>query len=271
MTISETTSSALMAFPKYPELPTELRLKIIEETLDSASSTDRWAHSKDERRMSIYACVDREWNKVVELRLFKDINLFSPFWANDWATSTIQQELMDFGAICGKRSGRVSRILVGFYDFGRDPSDTHPHLHILSQIFELMKAWNHREREQRGLIELRLGFGFMEDPLSWRPEYPCDLSKFPQVPVLGSIHEPRPGYHAVGLHPCILAGLCRKLPNIRHASLTLPAEPSGYISTENFISEFTAHDTKSFLPPPSCIRHHWNFADRFRCHGLFTD
>lgn len=160
-TTSAITSFAMMAFLKYPELPPELRLKIMDETLHSVSSTDRWVHGKEELHMSTFACIDREWNQVVERRLFKDIDLCHPRWVK-----TIQQELVEFGAICGKRSGLVSRIQLRSYNCDRAPSDNHPHLNILFQLFDLMKDWNHRDREQQGLIELRLNFQSVEDPLS---------------------------------------------------------------------------------------------------------
>lgn len=119
-----------MAFPRYLEFPPELRLKIIEETLDSLSSIGQRS------RMSAFACIDHEWNRVVELRLFKNIELCPPRWYQAWTSSAIQQELIDFGSICGKRSGRLSRVLLRFYDYDQAPSDNYPQLQTLFQLFE---------------------------------------------------------------------------------------------------------------------------------------
>lgn len=248
MSTSANAASAFMAFPRYPELPPELRLKIIEETLDSLSSIGQPYHT------SALACIDHEWNRVVELRLFNSIELCLPRWYQDWTISTIQQELIDFGAICGKRSGRLSRILLRFHDCDQTPADDYPQMQILFQLFDLMKDWNCRDREQQGLIEVRLDFRLMWRDLSWGPEYPYDLSKFPQVQVIGGIYEPRPGCNGVRLHPCILAALCQKLPNVHRASLTLPFRPTEYVSTDDFNRKYAFHNTKGFA---SSIGNFW--------------
>lgn len=237
-----------MAFPRYPELPPELRLKIIEETFESLSRFGQRS------RLSPFACIDREWNRVVELRTFKDIKLCPQIWYHTWTSSAIEQELIDFGAICGKRSGRLSRISLTFHDIDHLPSDNHPQIQTLLQLFDLMKDWNCRGRDQQGLIELRLDFGPMRNYGSRRPEYPYDLSKFPQVPVIGGIYETQPGTHGVRVHPCITVALLQKLPSIHRASLTLPSGPSEYVSTEDFIGKCTPHSTKGFC---SCIGHVW--------------
>lgn len=119
-----------------------------------------------------------------------------------------------------------------------------------------MKNWNCRDRDQQGLIEVRLDFRFMTQDLSWGPEYPYDLGKFPQVRVIGSIYEPHPGSYGIRLHPCILAALCQKLPNVHRASLTLPSRPSEYVSTEDFTRECEPHNTKGF---PPFIGNIWRF------------
>lgn len=230
-----------MAFPRYPELPPELRLKIIEETLDSFSSIGQWV------RMSAFACINHEWNRVVELRLFKNIVLCAPRWDDAWTSIAIKQQLIDFGAICGKRSGRLSRILLIVYDDDQKPSDNHPQLQFLSQLFDLMKDWNCHNREQQGLIELRLDFRFMTRHLSWGPDYPYDLCKFPQVHVIGSIYEPRAGCYGVRLHPGIMADLCQRLPNVHRVSLTLPSRPNEYVSTEDFTRKCAAHNKRLSL------------------------
>lgn len=250
MTTSTTAAPASMAFPKYPELPPELRLKIIEETLGSLAKLDKWSLHKSRERgeitMSTYASVDREWNRVVELRLFKDITLFPLEWLGIWTSeSEIQRELVDFGSICGKRSERLSRILLRLHDFCQASFENHPHLQILFQIFGFMKDWNHNDREQQGLIELRLDFRHVEQHSSWMNEYLLELGRFPQVPVIGRIGEPRPGCR-VHLHPCILAALCQNLPNVHRASVTVPPGSSEYVSTEEFIRECTSHNAECF-------------------------
>lgn len=232
------TSSAMVTFPKYSELPPELRLRIIEETLDSINPPNSYHRHKYGLKLSQYTCIDREWNRIVELRLFKDIELRHWTWDGTWPPDTVSQELVDFSAICGKRSGRLSRIKLTV-ESDWTLSDTKPYLHIIlcaiSRLFDSMKDWSIQNREQQGLIELILALGNRVDYPSLRLETPHDLSKLPQVPVIGSIHEPAPqSYH---LHPCILASLCEKLPNAYHASLTLPPVTNEYISVPDVISE----------------------------------
>lgn len=259
MTTSAAMAPALMAFPQYPELPPELRLAIIEETLDSLAKPDKWSWSRSrgmtcgkswdrsEFTMSTYATVDRQWNRAVELRLFKDITLFPQPCFDDWTSnSEVQQELVDFGTVCGKRSGRLSRILLRLHGFRQASFENHPHLQILFQLFDLMKDWNHEDREQEGLIELGLEFLFVRHPSSWMNEHLLELGRFPQVPVIGRLHESKPECCTVHLHPCILAALCQKLPSVHHGSLTLPSGQSEHVSTEDFIRECASHNAKAF-------------------------
>lgn len=269
MTTSATTAPALMAFPRYPELPPELRLTVIENTLDSLPEIDKWACDKGDFPMSRYASIDREWNRVVELRLFKDITVFPLEWPIRWTSEVeIQRELVDFGIICGKRSGRVSRVLLRLHDFCHASSENHPHLQILFQVFDLMKDWSLEDREQQGLIELGLDFLRVDVSSSWMDEHILQLGRFPQVPIISSIRELRPEWCSVHLHPCILAALCQKLPSIHHASLTHQSGQSEHISTGDFIRECASHSAESFGP---CVSQEWNFANCFRFHGLSKD
>lgn len=237
MTTSATTSSALVAFPKFSELPTELRLQIIEETLDAVSSDDQQYPFRRKRCMSPIASINQEWNRVVELRLFKNIRLCSGSDDGIWTTSFIRQELDNFAAICGKRPGRLSKVILNFRSVIDPDLDSDSHLQILFQLFNMMRDWNPRDREQQGLVEVVLDYGYLRDFPVPRPDHSTDLAKFPQVPVIGSFHEPEPQYDIARLHPGILASLCQKLPHARHASLTLPSGPCGYVSTPNFIGE----------------------------------
>lgn len=247
MTTATSKSSAPMAFPKYPELPPELRLRIIKETLDSFTPRNPYSRAKDGPNMSRYACIDREWNRVVELRLFKNIELSQR--DGTWADGNVPEELVDFGAICGKRSGRLSRVRLVIHDavwttFGRQP-----YLETILQLFNLMKDWGHQSREQQGLIELILTFNCTENWTYPMLDGPDDVGKFPQVPVIGSIHEPVPRSYSVHLHPSVSASLYQKLPNIHHASLTLPSAPSEDISIQNMIGKCTSNKSRErFLP-----------------------
>ncbi|KAG6356401.1 hypothetical protein INS49_015789 [Diaporthe citri] len=215
-----------MAFPKYSQLPPELRLQVIEETLDSAPYIG-WPRRNEplKHNISPYACVDQEWNRAVELRLFRCIKI-----------GPGAEELDELGAICSRRSGRLSRITLRFSDYMPPTPGYHRRLHTLFALFEIMKNWNHGDREQPGLVQLRLDFECLGQNFSRGPEYPCDLARFPEVPVIGSIHELVPSNDKVPIHPRVLASLYQKLPNIHHASLTLPSKPSDYVSTQDVIN-----------------------------------
>lgn len=269
MSTSTSTASALTGFPKYPELPPELRLKIIKEALDSNLPLKSYYRAKDGPKISQYACIDREWNRVVELRLFKEIELRRRTGDPTWATETVPQELVDFGAICGKRSSRLSRVLLTIdSDLITCVNQTYQHtvLRTILRLFDLMKDWSHQNREQSGLIELILTFDDeREEPLQ-RLAHPSYLGKVPQVPVIGSIHEPEPEDYI--LHPCTFASLCQKLPSAHHTSLTLPAVPSEYISIQDITSECTSHKSKKYFFP--CISNDLDFTDSCRCPGHAT-
>lgn len=265
-----TTPRALTAFPKYSQLPPELRLKIIDEFLYSDPCTDWWYHVINGMRISTYACVDREWNRVVELRLFKKIRLDMrgwDGWDGPWDTNSIPKELVDFGYICGKRPGRLSRIELDLNGLKVSRDSEYPNLRTLFHLFELMKNWDHQDREQQGLIELELICDtLLGQPLFLAREHESlyDPDKFPPVAVIGSIHEPRPLSYTGTFHPCTVATLCQKLPNVCHTSLTLPPVPFGLISTEEFIGEYIS--VKKYLS--SHIDHGLTFANLFRCNGL---
>lgn len=244
MTLSATTSSTPMSFPRYSGLPAELRLQIIEDTLDSVRSNGHWVRYKTEFPLSAYACVDRQWNRVVELRNFKHI-MIKPRSRGygDKLTDPLHNELIEFGDICGKRPGRLNLIRLRLYTFYPHSRGNEPHLQPLLQLFNLMKDWNHQNREQQGLIEVQLD---LNPILIYRPPGPVhhyDLGRFPLVPVIGSIHEPEPRFFsALRLHPYNLASLCDRLPNVHHTSLTLPPWPCEYVSRQNVIGGYTSQD-----------------------------
>lgn len=267
-----TAPTALTVFPKYSQLPPELRLNVIDEFLYSAPCIDWWYHAIDGLKISKYACVDREWNRVVELRLFKKIRLDMrrwDRWDGPWDTNSMPKELVDFGSICGKRPGRLNRIELELNGLKGSRNSEYPNLRTLFHLFELMKDWDHQDREQQGLIELELTCDILlGQPRSMAREYEglYDPGKFPPVAVIGSNHEPRPISHTGPLHPCTVATLCQKLPNVRHTSLTLPPGPSELISTDNFIGEYIS--IKKYLC--SRIDHGLTSANLLRCNGLTT-
>lgn len=65
--------SATMHFHKYPELPKELRLQIVEEAIKPFTRKD--SHDRHDARLSHLASIDLEWNQIIERRLFKTICL----------------------------------------------------------------------------------------------------------------------------------------------------------------------------------------------------
>lgn len=263
------TPAALAAFPKYPELPPELRLRVIEETLYYVTCIDGRHHANNAPRLSTYACINREWNRVVELRLFKNITIRMPWDGRDeiWKTNAMKKDVVDFGAICGKRSGRLSRIVLDLIHFRMTADSEYRNLSTLFHLFGLMKDWDHQNREQQGLIGLELACHFPVGlPSAMEHEDPHDLGKLPPVAVIGSIQESSPRSSTGSLHPCTMAALCQKLPNIHHTSLTLPPGPSERISKQNFIGECIPKISSL----TSCIRHNWTYADLSRFHGLIT-
>ncbi|KAJ0115050.1 hypothetical protein J7T55_001458 [Diaporthe amygdali] len=211
MATSEIMAPPMMAFSKYSELPPELRIQIIEEVLNSAPKDPDF-----KPHISPYACIDRQWNRIVELQLFGDLNI------GVWM-------FPDFDEICSKRSGRLSKI--GLVILNEPPEGPSPAIHDrieddLFELFDIMKDWTHIDREQQGLIELELRLSFNELKSA---QYPCSFDKLPEVHVIGSIYEVCK-YDVVRLHPSSSLSLYRKLPNIHRASLTLPLEPSRHFS-----------------------------------------
>ncbi|KAK2603230.1 hypothetical protein N8I77_009701 [Diaporthe amygdali] len=177
--------------------------------------------------ISPYACIDREWNRSVELRLFGDLSIGV-------------LEFPDFDEICSKRSGRLSKI--GLVILNEPPDGPSSAIHDgieddLFQLFDIMKDWTHVDREQQGLIELELRLSFIELKSA---QYPCSFDKLPEVHVIGSIYEVCK-YDVVRLHPSSSLSLYRKLPNIHRASLTLPLEPSRHFSMGDIGSKYQSN------------------------------
>lgn len=124
MAASQIHSSSTARFSKYPELPPELRLQIIEEVIEAYNPWEMPG------RLAEFATIDSEWNRIVERKLFKTINI-------------THKDLIKFKNICGKRQELLKQITLTISDL-RHPESTLAIMEKvvasrLSQVFHVMK------------------------------------------------------------------------------------------------------------------------------------
>lgn len=212
--MSQALSTPNLVFTKYPDLPTEIRLMIIEEAIEASR---RGNIAKSHRSCTYHwhlpflfplSSVDHEWNREVEMLLFRNITL-------------TPQCLPGFAKICGKRHGRLHKINLYFYEgdvpFGVKYDDYVGR--TLARLFNIMKDWSHVNRDRHGLIEVRLGFCNVWIHSQSDPNIYGNRDVLPQVSIIGALDEVP---HDGTLHPSTSLRLYESLPNLRRAYLNLP-------------------------------------------------
>lgn len=201
-----------MGFPKYPELPKEIRLMIIEEAIQSISqeSVGVRYHDIATAFISPLSSIDYEWNRAIEMRLFKAIRI-------------TPRDLSDFAEICSKRHGRLNTIKLSISHEDR-LTDSQPEYMVgssIARLLHIMKDWSPLDRERQGLIEVQLDVSMVCTQPSLGFDISPGLGALPEVPVIGSLYEVADWAAEPGLHPSSSLCLYQGLPNVRHVSLNL--------------------------------------------------
>lgn len=202
-----------MAFPKFPQLPTEIRLMIIEEAIRVIHQKSLQNEmSQDVTTPYLYplSSINNEWNRVIEMRLFNFIRI-------------TPNALCDFAEICSKRHGRLNTIKLSVS--GEDSlTNTQPEYMVGSSVARLlhtMKDWDPLDRERKGLIEVQLDVSMV-----WMHDSPgFDISTgfgaLTEVPIIGALYEVVDSETEPVLHPSSSLCLYQGLPNVRHVNLNL--------------------------------------------------
>lgn len=212
-----------MGFPKYPELPLELRLQVIEHAIETYSGETPKRHGLPEN-LAQFASIHSDWNKIIERILFESIDINN-------------QDLDQFANICGKRQGLLRRIRLQIHPGSLSIEDDF--LDCLSQLFHAMKGWSGTDRRPHDLIRLTISIYHLreDDPMARGPvesslyTFSCDLKNLPVVSVIGEIRVNQEWYDDTALHHSALNSLREKLPNLFSAYLDFPfpGHPQGMI------------------------------------------
>lgn len=233
-------SPSEVAFMKYPELPEDIRLMVIDEFIQTAreehaSDDHQWSRKPyDDHRppfLSHFSSINDEWNRVVETLLFRSVCITS-------------RDLSDFAEICGKRHGRLNRItfMITMDELPVGVLDEEYTGIAVAQLFNIMKDWSHADRERHGLIEVQLEL-LHPVPCQWSDLNICShIGTLPEVPIIGALYE---GPRARVLHPLSTLRLYQSMTNVHHASLSFPIQNTVSNSMEQASS-------KSYHPNTVC-------------------
>ena len=232
MTTPRDLSESNMVFTKYPELPRDVRRMIIHEAIEAARQEfmeNGWFWQAGRSFLFPLSSINHEWNMEVEMILFHTI-LITP------------DRLSNFAEICGKRHGRLSKIMF-IVSEGDAPIGVEREDYVgrtISQLFNIMKDWNHVDRQRHGLIEVQLDICRYWVHPQPDPNIRCNFGDLPAVPVIGALHEiPFEGR----LHPSTSLRLYESLSNVRHVNLNLPFEDDLRASTERASGKPTSNIT----------------------------
>lgn len=205
-----------MEFPKYSELPAELRLHVIEEAIEDVPNFIR-------RPVAQLSTVNSEWNQAIERVLFKEIEI-------------CHGEVKDFGRICGKRQNLLNQICLNM-DHSRqsswDPissswnaiSSPDMATQNVSELFHILKDWSRAEGPHR-LITLSIRVLNRNSNLDgvWPLESShCNFTDLPEIAVIGILFTREWCCDRHHLHHSAIDALHKKLPNLHGASIALPS------------------------------------------------
>lgn len=227
MTTSHISSSSAMGFPKYPDLPLELRLQIIEDVIESYNPC---AYRRD---LTKFATINSDWNRIVEGIIFSTLKIN-------------HNDLNNFANICGKRQRLLKKITFTI-NVLKFPGGTLASLEeftvdCFSQLFHVMKDWSRTDRTPHSLIKLSIDIApWMENYSHLDPgtSLSCDLTSLPKVPVIGGLRAVRHNSSRFHLTDSALDFLHEKLPGLYNAKLTLPLQ--------TFSQEAINHASSTYL------------------------
>lgn len=231
MATTQALSLPSKAFTKYPKLPTEIRLMIIEEAIQVVRQEsvleDDSSCGVTKPFLFPLSSVNHEWNKVIEMRLFNFIRI-------------TPSALADFDEICSKRHGRLNTIRLSSSDYDV-PTDVQPEYFIgnaISQLLDIMKNWDPLDRERHGLIEVQLDVSRVWIHSSVGFNISSGFGALPKVPIVEALYELAEPVCESMLHPWSSLRLYRGLPNVRHVSLNLRFIDDHEASLEQVRSKF---------------------------------
>lgn len=227
MATSHISSSSAMGFPKYPDLPLELRLQIIEDVIESYNPCAY------RRGLTKFATINSDWNHIVEGIIFSTLKIN-------------HNELNNFANICGKRQRLLKKITLTI-NVLKLPGGTLASLEeftvdCFSQLFHVMKDWSRTDRTPHSLIKLSIDIApWMETYSHLDPgtSLSCDFTSLPQVPVIGGLRAVRHNSSRFHLDDSALDFLHEKLPGLYNAKLTLPCRA---------LSQDTINDASGMYP-----------------------
>lgn len=204
-----------MAFPLYPQLPLELRHKIIEEAVATRIKEARprkaglalWASS-----------IHHDWTQVIERVLFRTIRINS-------------QEIEEFAKICGKRQDLLRKLFFIVkperpgIPMWIDPQTGHPDTHqaveyAVGQLFDIIKDWSPAEK-LGDCLKLSISMAKTpSEPFIIVPGLDCTFENLPEVPGIGGLYIESSLEFSLSNRSA--HALQKKLPNLRSVQLTLP-------------------------------------------------
>lgn len=205
-------------FPKYSELPMELRLQIIELAVEAYDPYD------DPRSLAQFAGINSEWNRIIERILFKAIRIDN-------------KDLVEFGSICAKRQSLLKKIHLTIYlsdsSVSASPIPKEFFVDCLSQLFHMMKGWRREDMRPHHLIKLCIS---LISNAGSQSSFSCNFENLPEVQAIGSVQRNQMWHHDSALDTSTMQSLYGKFPNLYHANLDLTHQGS---------LEEMIHDTSS--------------------------
>lgn len=185
---------------------------IIEEAIQGIrqESVGEWYQDIAKPSISSLSSINYEWNRVIEMRLFKYIRI-------------TPSSLSDFAEICSKRHGRLNtiRLLISNEDSNTDVQPEYMVGRSIALLLFIMKDWDHLDRERQGLIEVQLDVSMVWIHSSLGFYISSGFRALPQVPIIGALYEVTNLAVEPVLHPWSSLCLYKSLPNVRHVSLNL--------------------------------------------------
>lgn len=246
MAASQIHSSSTARFSKYPELPPELRLQIIEEVIEAYNPWEMPG------RLAKFATIDSEWNRIVERILFRTIDI-------------THKDLIEFGNICGKRQELLKQITLTISDL-RHPESTLAIMEKvvasrLSQVFHVMKHWSRADRGPHDLIKLRIHVAprlLLKSAQDLASSLCCDFTDLPEVSAIGALSANQHGWSKYHLDDSALDSLHEKLPGLHNAKLEIPCQALPQETINDASSEYKYTTTEDI-----CLKYVNNiFKDR---------
>ncbi|KAG8158548.1 hypothetical protein KVR01_011670 [Diaporthe batatas] len=220
MTTSQPSPQPGVAFLKYPDLPKEIRLMVIEEAVEEAIRAAPQEYPQEDASWAVHVVkklnplaplsgVNLEWNRVIEMRLFKSITIAA-------------SELADFAEYCSKRHGRLNTIRLAIKHEEIDVG-VRPEYFVgnaVSQLLNTMHLWDPQDRERHSLVEVQIDiWDIMNASADFQISH--GFGMLPQVPLIEALYEVSKPEGDPLLHPWSSLALYRALPNVRRAGLNL--------------------------------------------------